>query len=103
MKFERRKKDLPKIYGMEKWSNLRTDAEFICNDFEKKEKQLFTNLLKIVAEPPIKGEVTIGKTRWRGIKLIRHHVAFDTYSWLEQRGKQITPKIIVKTSKKTIF
>lgn len=56
------------------------------------EEELFTTALRTMAEPPIKGEITKGKLRWRGIRLIRQHIGLDSFSWLEQRGKQISPK-----------
>ncbi|MCK5644205.1 MAG: hypothetical protein KAJ19_25625 [Gammaproteobacteria bacterium] len=54
--------------------------------------------LRIYAEPPIKGEITKGKIRWRGIRLIRQQVGLDSYSWLEQRGKQISPKFHIEAN-----
>ena len=38
------------------------------------------------AIPPIKGKLTFGKIRWRGIKL----AGTRNYDWIEQRGKIIT-------------
>ena len=58
----------------------------------KQEAEIFTTALRVMAEPPIKGEITKGKIKWRGIKLIRQLIGFSTYSWIEQRGKQISPK-----------
>ena len=62
----------------------------------KQEEKLFTTALRTMAEPPIKGEITKGKLQWRGIRLIRQQVGFDSYSWLEQRGKQISPKFHIE-------
>jgi hypothetical protein len=65
-------------------------------EIQKQEEKLFTTALRTMAEPPIKGEITKGKTTWRGIRLIRQQVGFDSYSWLEQRGKQISPKFHIE-------
>lgn len=62
----------------------------------RQEEELFTTSLLTRAEPPIKGEITKGKLTWRGIRLIRQQVGFDFYSWLEQRGKQISPKFHIE-------
>ena len=64
--------------------------------YREKEEELFVDALRTNAEPPIKGEITKGKITWRGIKLIRQEVGFDTHSWLEQRGKRISKKFIIK-------
>ena len=47
-----------------------------------------------MAEPPIKGEITKGKVRWRGIRIVQQNDGFKYTKWLEQRGKQISPKIV---------
>ena len=66
------------------------------SDVQKQEEKVFTTALRTMAEPPIKGEITKGKIRWRGIRLIRQQIGLDSYSWLEQRGKQISPKFHVE-------
>lgn len=43
--------------------------------------------------PPIKGELTKGKLRWRGIKRIVQNDFLRTREWIEQRGKRISPII----------
>jgi hypothetical protein len=62
----------------------------------RQEEELLKTALRTMAEPPIKGEITKGKIQWRGIRLIRQQVGFDSYSWLEQRGKQISPKFHIE-------
>lgn len=42
------------------------------------------------ATPPIKGELTAGKIKWRGICVVTNE---DNDHWVEQRGKRIS-KII---------
>ena len=47
------------------------------------------------AIPPIKGEMTKGKVRWRGLRMMHRGTGADgfTETWIEQRGKRITPII----------
>ena len=61
---------------------------------QKKEEEIFTYALRTMAEPPIKGEITKGKVRWRGIRIVQQNDGFKYTKWLEQRGKQISPKIV---------
>ena len=44
--------------------------------------------LRTNAFPPIKGKITKGKLRWRGIIRVQD----GKYQWVEQRGKRITSK-----------
>jgi hypothetical protein len=67
--------------------------EFIQEQL-KWEDEIFTSALRKLAEPPIKGEITKGKIKWRGIRIVIHNDGFKYTKWLEQRGKQISPKII---------
>jgi hypothetical protein len=76
MKLEKLNFDLPGIPGL----NI--------------EEEIFTSALRIMAEPPIKGEITKGKVRWRGIRIVQYNDGFKYTKWLEQRGKQISPKIV---------
>jgi hypothetical protein len=87
-------------------SNLQVDEDLALNianvtqrlfdEVRKQEEELFTTALRTTAEPPIKGEITKGKITWRGIRLIRQKLGLDSYSWLEQRGKQISPKFHIE-------
>ena len=61
---------------------------------QKKEEEIFTTALRTMAEPPIKGEITKGKVRWRGIRIVQQNDGFKYTKWLEQRGRQISPKIV---------
>ena len=60
----------------------------------KWEDEIFISALRVMAEPPIKGEITKGKVKWRGIRIVQHNDGFKYTKWLEQRGKQISPKIV---------
>jgi hypothetical protein len=67
----------------------------IISALYKWEDEIFISALRVMAEPPIKGEITKGKIQWRGIRMIvQHNDGFKYTKWLEQRGKQISPKII---------
>ena len=97
MKLELRKLETPKIEGMEEMAlNIASVTQRFIAEMQKQEEELFTTTLRTIAEPPIKGEITKGKLTWRGIRLIRQQVGFDSYSWLEQRGKQISPKFHIE-------
>ncbi|RTL47242.1 MAG: hypothetical protein EKK39_14835 [Sphingobacteriales bacterium] len=64
----------------------------------KKENEIFEKSLRENAVPKITGEITKGKIRWRGIKFVQHNDFLKSAKWLEQRGKQISPKITFETS-----
>ena len=70
--------------------------QFLMNEIQKQQEEIFRIALRTMAEPPIKGEITKGKIKWRGIRLIRQEFGFNSYSWIEQRGRQISPKIHIK-------
>jgi hypothetical protein len=76
--------------------NIANVTQRFFDEVRRQEEELFTTALRTMAEPPIKGEITKGKLTWRGIRLIRQQVGFDSYSWLEQRGKQISPKFHIE-------
>ena len=76
--------------------NISNATQRLFDEVRRQEQELFTNALRVMAEPPIKGEITKGKLTWRGIRLIRQQIGLDSYSWLEQRGKQISPKLHIE-------
>lgn len=55
--------------------------------------RIFESALRNTAAPPIKGEITRGKIRWRGIRLVIKNTGCKCERWIEQRGKRIS-KII---------
>lgn len=65
------------------------------NDFLKKQPQILEDALLKNAVPPIKGQITGGKLRWRGIRLNRSSdlVKMEEYVWITQRGVLISPKL----------
>ena len=48
------------------------------------------------SNPPIKGEITTGKVKWRGLKMcVKNNHDFSKEYWIEQRGVKISPVITV--------
>ncbi len=90
MKLEKMNFDLHEMHSL-KISDV--TSRFI-QEQQKREEEIFTYALRIIAKPPIKGEITKGKVRWRGIRLVQYNDGFKYTKWLEQRGKQISPKIV---------
>lgn len=90
MKLEKLNFDLPEIPIL----NIDNIISRFISEQQKKEEEIFTSALRIMAEPPIKGEITKGKVRWRRIRIVQHNECFKHTKWLEQRGKQISPKIV---------
>lgn len=82
--------DLPEMPSL----NIGAVISRFIHEQQKKEEEIFTIALRTMAEPPIKGEITRGKVKWRGIRIIQQNDGFKYTKWLEQRGKQISPKII---------
>lgn len=64
----------------------------------KKEEKIFEKALRENAKPKITGEITKGKIRWRGIRIVQQNDFLKSVKWLEQRGKQISPKITFEAS-----
>lgn len=86
----------------------------ICNTFEKlhseiadashaalkhmqaEETRIFDFALRNNAVPPIKGEITKGKLRWRGIRMVNKFNFTFAERWLEQRGNRISTVIRIE-------
>lgn len=56
----------------------------------EKEYLLFEKAVRENAKPPLKGEITQGKLKWRGITRCYNKLTGE--SWLEQRGLRISEK-----------
>lgn len=98
MKYELKRIEHPNFQVDEDLAlNIANVTQRLFYEVRRQEEELFTIALRTMAEPPIKGEITKGKLNWRGIRLIRQQVGFDSYSWLEQRGKQISPKFHIES------
>jgi curli biogenesis system outer membrane secretion channel CsgG len=59
----------------------------------KKENEIFEKALRENAEPKVTGEITKGKIRWRGIRIVQQNELLKSIKWIEQRGKKISPNI----------
>jgi len=70
----------------------------LISKIQEKESEFMITAIMKNAHPIIKGKLTKEKIIWRGIKIIKHCVFLDTYSWVEQRGKRISPKFHVKSN-----
>lgn len=71
--------------------------ESIFNDISEEVKnrveardEIILYMLRHQVEPPIKGEITKGKIRWRGLQVLEHYPD-GVFMGLLQRGKLITP------------
>lgn len=63
----------------------------------KKEDEIFENAVRENAVPKITGNITKGKLRYRGIRMIINNHNGKTEKWIEQSGKIISPKIVFDT------
>jgi hypothetical protein len=71
-------------------------SQSIIEDAIKKENDYFEKYIRENATPKIKGEITQGKLKWRGIKVcVSTSISNGYLKWITQRGVQISPKIII--------
>ena len=62
--------------------------------YHKQREEVFEFSLRNTCKPPIKGEITKGKIKWRGIvHYTQYNNNFISTEWLSQRGIQISPKL----------
>jgi len=54
-------------------------------------------ICRTFASPPIKGKITKGKLKWRGLRLIQKNEFEHTTYWVEQRGKKIGYDLTINT------
>lgn len=59
---------------------------------------ILCNSVRENAVPPIKGVITHGKLKYRGIKLVE--IPSKNQKWIEQRGKRISPVIEINATLK---
>lgn len=76
-----------------KSSSIRGVIESFNQQIANKQNEIFEYALRNYAEPPIKGEITKGKIKWRGISIIHDNSNVSYKTWLEQRGKRISQMI----------
>lgn len=78
-------------------------AQNAINDLLRKlSKEMDNHVASIVRKnvtPPIKGEITSGKLRWRGVKLtVQRDSMFSTTYRVTQRGVQVGESILIEGS-----
>lgn len=82
---------------MEKLVNSNQMIEKEVSSFIKKRDEIFEKALRENAVPPVKGEITKGKLKWRGIRIAQKSNGFKiTYS-IQQRGVNIGPEVSLET------
>lgn len=77
--------------------SLQEITDQFINKIKVEQERIFEFALRNNADPKIKGEITKGKLRFRGIRLVIKNNYFVTDRWLEQRGKIISPIIKINT------
>jgi hypothetical protein len=77
-------------------------AENIINDIIRKQSKIINDVLeKDTREnslPPIKGAITKGKLKWRGLSLIQKRTDRGIEKWIEQRGKRISRVVLMQAT-----
>jgi hypothetical protein len=66
----------------------------VIADVTKHENDILEKAVRENAVPKIKGPITKGKLIWRGLKMINNNNWQRSEKWIEQRGVQITPKLV---------
>jgi hypothetical protein len=73
------------------------EVNYMIYKINDQRNKIIEDSLRNFAVPPVKGKITKGKIKWRGIKLIIDGDNCTFYSMhLEQRGEQISPTIVNK-------
>ena len=67
-------------------------------EVQKIQRDIYEKALRNNATPPITGEITSGKIKWRGIRKVTRKNIDSFEEWLEQRGVRISEKIIFTAS-----
>ena len=67
----------------------------VLDSLNSRYHDILEDTIRKYAQPPIKGEITAGKLKWRGIKLVtKGRAEYEKMErWVEQRGKRIGPVI----------
>lgn len=78
-------------------TSLNATVKSVLEEQLKKEDEIFEVSLRTNATPPIKGTITKGKLKWRGISLIHQQTVAGFEKWVSQRGVRISPKIVFNT------
>jgi hypothetical protein len=87
----------PIIFDMEKQPMISIDyiTSSVIRSKINSEEDILINYLRESASPKIKGEITYGKIKWRGISFHQQIDGFNRITWIEQRGKVISPKVVI--------
>lgn len=81
---------------------LSPEMEKIGNELQEINHKLISGYIKSLndvmekfvrqnAKPPIKGDITKGKVKWRGLRWCSCLETNET--WVQQRGEDITPRV----------
>ena len=83
--------DLPEMPSL----NIAAAISRFIKEQSERQNAILEKAVRENAIPPIKGEMTKGKVRWRGLRMMQRGTGADgfTETWIEQRGKRITPII----------
>lgn len=66
----------------------------LTKEIVDREDEYIKYILHTYAQPIIKGNITKGKLKWRGIKMIIQQTNFGYEKWIEQRGIMLGNKMI---------
>jgi len=75
--------------------NIQDITKSLIDRMVKDKEKLFEEALRKYATPPIKGDITPGKIKWRGIRQCIKQDLFKQECWLEQRGKRISEIFVI--------
>lgn len=83
--------DLPELPSL----NIADVTNRFIKEQSERQNAILETAVRENAVPPIKGELTKGKVRWRGLRMIQKGGVADGFTevWIEQRGKRISPII----------
>jgi len=68
--------------------------EKLIKSFDSEREEFLEYVLRNLAVPIIKGDITKGKLKWRGIRLVNQKTLISNRFWVEQRGKRISSIIV---------
>lgn len=71
------------------WSAIDSIQEKIFSEMVQKQNEVTEYYLRNLVVPPIKGEITKGKIKWRGLSLATFNNGANSKTFIMQRGKQI--------------
>lgn len=71
---------------------LINETERLLSEFYAKVNEAFEKIVRNYVTPPIKGEITKGKVRWRGLQMVWQRTGgFDAFVGIRQRDVLILP------------